>query len=147
MQESTHAVDFRYFQGLVGGHFGKEGREGPGEHGLAATGGPGHKDVMASRRGNFQGPLGVLLSLDVGEVGLIEVGLFFRGFDPIYVVRGKRFVAAEVVYQDRQSGNGKNVDADHDCGLSLIVVGDKHAVEALVLGNADHRQDAVGVPD
>ena len=120
MEEAAHAVYLGHLQGLVGGHFGEEGRQGSGQHGLAAPGWAGHQDVMASGGGNLQGALGVFLSPDMGEVRLVEVGLFFQGGGPVTMVRGEGFVAAEMVDEGRQRGHREDVNAVYDSGLGLV---------------------------
>ena len=68
-----------------------------------------------------------------------------RSVDP--EVGGEGLVATEVIDERRQGGYGKDVYTIHDGGLGLIVVGNENAAEALVLGDANHRENAVGVPD
>ena len=71
-QQPGRAVDARHLEHLVVGHVGENGRQPPGEHRLARPGGSDEEDVVRARRGDFEGPLDVLLALDVFEVDRID---------------------------------------------------------------------------
>jgi hypothetical protein len=67
-QSPRYAPDRRGLQGLVEGQNGEDARQPPSEHGLAASGGPQHQDVVPPRGSDLQRALGVRLTPDLGEI-------------------------------------------------------------------------------
>jgi len=78
-QHPVHAVDLGHFQRFLLGHAGQDGRQAPGQQGLAAAGRAVEDQVVEPGGGHFQGPFGVLLAPDVGQVHLVNAGRVIDG--------------------------------------------------------------------
>ena len=68
VRHPRHGVHLRGLQGLLPGHVRQDGRQPPGQHGLAGAGGADEQHIVAPGGGYLQGPLYVFLAHDVGKV-------------------------------------------------------------------------------
>ena len=66
---AAQGTDGSTLQGLCGAHVGQQPGKTLGQHRLARARWPHQQQAVAACRGNFQGPLGCGLALDVGHVG------------------------------------------------------------------------------
>ncbi len=98
-EESRRAVDARHFEHLFEGHVRQDGRQAPGEHRLPRPRRPDEKDIVGTGRGHLEGPLDVLLALDVLEVDRVDR-------------RGDELVLIEAAGRDRARFAEKADDAD-----------------------------------
>ena len=71
-QQPGRAVDPGHLEHLVVGQVGEDRGQAAGQHGLPRPGRPDEEDVVAPGRGHLEGPLDVLLALDVLEVHRID---------------------------------------------------------------------------
>ena len=100
---------------------------------------------MAPRRGDHQGPLGVVLALDVDEVLL---GVRQAAEDLVEVDRRRLDVEGAGEEADRlgEAPDGEDGDPLDDRGLGGVGRGDEQAVEPLGGGGQGHRQDPLDRP-
>jgi len=67
-QQAADAVDLGDLERLLVRQPVQNGRQGPGQQGLAAAGRSGHQEVVAAGGGYLKSSLGVLLAADVRQV-------------------------------------------------------------------------------
>ena len=138
-EHPRHAVNFGHFQRLVRLKGREYGRNALGEHGLAASWRADEQQVVCACRRDFNGPLGVLLPFDVGEIQnpprgvLIGYGrlggrqLAFPHEEPYGFVQRRRTIGGKPLDQGRFRG---------------IFRGGDDALRAFVPGQHPERQNA-----
>ena len=113
---------------------------------------------MPSGRRDLQGALGVFLAAYVGEIGPTRradavgrrlVDLEGVTVDRCHAARPGEYLlfAAQVGYGLCQGTDGNHLDIVHEPSLTGVRLRDEDTLEALLLGDGGHRQDAVGVPE
>ena len=72
-EEAGYGVNLGHLQRFLQIHRRQNGRQALGQHGLARPGRADHEDVVAAGGGDFEGPLGQELALDLGKIGTVDV--------------------------------------------------------------------------
>ena len=67
-QHARDAVNLGGLNRFVKGEGRQDGGNALGQHGFAGAGRPDHQNVVATRRGHFNGAFGVKLALDVAKI-------------------------------------------------------------------------------
>lgn len=140
-QKAGDAVDLGHFQGFFLGHGRQDGRQPPGQHGLPGSGSPHHQHIVASRRSDFQGPLGHFLALDVCKVHGILQG--FLQFQHLFGQRLQRLLSLEMVHDLPQVVRGIHLDPVHQFPFGGVTGRDENGRQPFVPGPEDHGQDPV----
>ena len=113
---------------------------------------------MSPCRRDLQCAFGVFLAAYVREIGPTgrpnAVGRRLIDLEGVSVDGGHAarpgeylLFAAQVRHGLRQGADGNHLDIVHEPGLAGVRLRDEDSLEALLLGDGGHRQDAVGVPE
>ena len=108
---------------------------------LPEPGGPIIRILCAAGRRHLQGPLGVLLPLDLGEVVAV-FGMLPEEFVDIHPVGGNLPLAVEEPDHLGQFGDADDVDPLHHCRLAGVLPGQDDPGKPLPPGRHRHRQGA-----
>ncbi len=136
--EAHDGVDFRAGQGLRPGQVGEDAGQALGHHGLARAGGAGHEHVVPPGGSHLQRPLGVLLSLYLAEIGVLDGG----GVVPPNRGGGKGYFPGQVGCQLCHRAHGEHLQTIGQGGLRGVVGGDKQPGEPRPPGGQSHGQYA-----
>ena len=137
--QAGHAIDPGGLQGLVQGQVRHDGRQATGHHGLAAAGWTFEEEIMAACRRNFERPFGVLLSLDLAEVGVKTLAALEKTLqiDPL---RGNVDNIGQKINGLVQMGHRDDVNPLNDRGLAGILLRHHHPGQILSAGGEDDGQ-------
>ncbi len=144
-QEAGHAVDLGHLQRLLRPKRGHDRGQRAGQQRLAAARRARHEDVVPSGGRHLQGPLHVLLPLDVAEVHALPGHLRRLLGQAVGANGSDGAVAAQVADELRQAGHGQDVHPADERRLSEVRLRHEDLLAALLAGQRDHRKDAVGV--
>ena len=135
--------------------FVEDRRQRPGQQGLPAAWGAAHQDVVSPRRGHLQGPLGVLLAPDVGQVddagvpgspALPAVGGLVDGIPCAGVYGNDTGLMPQMGHQLREVVDRHYYQSLHQRRLMGVRRRDEDCVVPLLPGYHNHGEDAVGMP-
>lgn len=136
-----HGIDLGHLQGFVEAQGGQNRWDAARKHGLAAARRADEKHVVRTGAGDFDGPLGTLLALDLGEVAPEVLTL---GPQPLHVAnqRVKAFLSKHEAHDLGQALAAKNRQALHHGGFPAVGLGHDHAPRPGLAGSQGQRQDA-----
>ena len=144
-QVAADAVNLGDFQRFVGRQVGQDAGQGAGQQGFAGTGRAAEQDVVKAGGGHFQGPFGVILAADVGQVGAVRRLAVAVEIDAAVGEGRDGGFALQVRQQLGQGGYGIDAHAVHQGGFGGVHGGHIDHADALFPRHPDHRQDAGGV--
>ena len=136
--EAHDGIDLRGGQGLLPRQVGQDGGQTLGHHGLARAGTARHQNVVAARGGDLQRPLGLLLSLDLAEVG---AGTDGGGGYP-RLRRGDESLPPQVGGQLPEMADGIDGQSPGQRGLRCVVGREVEGGDARPLCRQRHGQHA-----
>ena len=139
-QKPGRRVDLGGLHRLLKAHLRQDGGQTLGQHALAGAGRPDQQHVVAARRRDLQGALGVFLPLHLAEIQHRRLGQLperqaFR--------RRQRLAAGQRIHQLPHRPYRVDPDPLHHTALGGVVIGDVDAGIALPGRFRDHRKDAV----
>jgi len=145
LQEAHHAVDARGLQALGGGQRRQDGRQSLCQQGFARAGRADHQYIMGTCGGDEQGPLGVVLALDVDEV-FLHVGVLG---EEIVEIDG-RGVHVDLPGEEAdgfgEAADRIDIQSLDDGGLGGVGCGHKQPIAGLGDGLESHRENSLDGP-
>src|SRR6185369_9319243 len=120
IEQPHDAVDLSGLDGLGKGHLRQNGRQPPGEHGLARPRRAEHQEIMCSGSSYFQRPFCILLPPDLGKI-LMVLGFQPKKLMDINLMRNYGYLSVQEPDDLGQIGNPDNVGPLDDPGFIYIL--------------------------
>ena len=140
--EAHNGVDLRAGQSLLPGQIGENGGQALGHHGLARSRTARHQNMVPAGRRDLQRPLGLLLPLDLGEIGAVDGA---PGGSP-GLGREDGFLSTQVPCKLLDGGDGNDLDPLGKGGFRGVIGRDEQAGEPGAFGRQRHGQSTADRP-
>ena len=120
-QQADDGMDLGGFQGFVEALGGEDGRQAPGQHGLAAARRADKQQVVIAGGSHLQGALDMLLAAHLGEIRLRNGGLL-EDFGDIHPAGRQLLGAVEKIHQLAQIADPVDRHTIHQCRFAGVLL-------------------------
>ena len=132
VSDAGRAVDLGDLERLLEARRRQDARQPPRQHRLAGAGRADHQQVVAARRGDLEGALGVLLTADVGQIRsvgprLVRIGDRRAG-------RLRRPAPVEQIREPRERRDRAHLDSLHERRLGRVGLRNEQAAVSRAAG-------------
>jgi len=139
-QKARNGVDLRGLHGLGVAETRHDGGETARKHGLARSGRSDHEDIVCPGGCHLEGPLGLPLVPDVGEINVVAC----RGAPHVTLVprEGEEFPLSLEVVEDLEEMVGpEDGDVPHHGGFPAVAHGNDDGAHAFLPGEKGHGEN------